>query len=75
MTVKVHEHSIEFSSGRRIHATDGFIGLTPEFVVGEGRDSETWSRHDKRPYLTRDDLIELAAHMIKRWTAFGTSIL
>ena len=70
---------IKLSSGRIIYANCGIIGLSPELEVREGYDGTvewpppTWNEYAK-PYLTADDMRELADLMIDRWQRFKASL-
>lgn len=63
--------NVIFITGKVKPANLGIIGLSPSLKVYEGYDGMFHSRKeeymDEDEYLTDDELVELADHMIKKW--------
>ena len=66
-----------FSTGKRVYANCGIVGMGPHLSVHEGSDGgicnadgalSDW--HQGVAVLTPAERIELADHMIERWQAF-----
>lgn len=61
---------IYFTTGKRMYAHSGIIGLTPDGIATEGYDGSLVDIFDDKG-MTAAERAELAEHMIKKWQAFG----
>ena len=74
--MKIIDDEIIFSSGRCRNANMGIIGIGPKLNVTGGYDDGLYSDeleefiYDDQEILRKDDLVELADHMIMRWKKF-----
>lgn len=73
--MKLDEDRLVFSSGKRIYAYGGVIGLTPDLVPKGGFDDhfppvEGDEDEEDGSYLTHDECVELADYMLVQWTRF-----
>jgi hypothetical protein len=71
ITVKGDE--IEFSSGRKMYANNGIVGISPNLEVFEGYDGDVYVMDNKGKYsheLTDKEAIELANYMLVLWSRF-----
>lgn len=59
-----------FSSGRKLYANRGILGIDPEGNTFDGYDS-SWDERDFRPRengpMTKEERHEIADEMIARW--------
>ena len=63
-----NEDEIEFeTTGRRLYANAGIIGLSEDLVPHEGYDGDLEESED---YLKPKEMIELAEYMIGLWTRY-----
>lgn len=81
--VKVEGDKLIFSSGRTAYANNGIVGLSPKLHPSHGYDGSLgWEATEERDEdygedpndLMDADMIELADHMIERWTAFKNKL-
>jgi hypothetical protein len=54
----------ELSTGKKVYAGFGVIGISPDNTIYEGFDSRL---HDHQKELTNAEIIELAEYMQERW--------
>ncbi len=66
----------EFSSGRKMYAHWGIIGIDEDLRLSEGYDGGIgYPGNETRPSeFTPDDMRELADELIRRWTAFREAL-
>lgn len=55
----------EFTTGTKLRANCGYIGLNPFFTISEGYDGEMDADN-----FTRLEMIEMAEYMIELWREF-----
>ena len=67
--MKIEGDDLVFSSGNTLYANCGIVGLGPGGRIGGGYDGMIHEPDDVAPYLSNDDLRELADHMVAAWTA------
>lgn len=69
--------TITFSTGKETYANCGIIGLSPKLSISEGYDSGLWTREYDEEFeeFTREELTEIADHMIERWQNFRESVV
>lgn len=67
---------ITFSTGKKESVNLGIIGLDPKLNLTEGYDSELWAREYDEEFeeFTREELVEIADHMLERWQKFRESV-
>lgn len=68
---------IVFSSGRRLHANCGIVGIDSELEISEGYDGGiAYYVNDPGPHnqFSGDDMRELADLMIARWQRFKAAV-
>ena len=79
MKVNVENGEIEsilFSSGRRIEPVMGVIGIGYDLELYSGSDETLYAAtpddeyRDKRRFISAEDCVELADHMIATWQRF-----
>jgi hypothetical protein len=71
MKIDVDKCEITFSTGKKVFAYRGIIGLTPCGDVTEGYDGELYPQDSDQPSLTAAECVELANHMTEQWRLFG----
>ncbi len=79
----IEEDTVTFSSGHKMYANCGIVGLAPDLKLYEGYDGSiiVWYS-DGTPYewdtgegsFSKTDFIELADMMIERWNQFRAKV-
>ena len=78
--MKIEGDDVIFSTGTIKRANRGIIGLGHDKTISEGYDGDLhspkqdWQDDDDYEGLSKDEQIELADYMIKRWEEFKASI-
>jgi len=73
--MKIDGDTITFSSGRTAYANRGIIGINPELELSEGYDGGIdWPNGWRENPLTKEDVSELADHMIGLWQKFKETL-
>lgn len=62
--LKIDGNTVTFSSGRKVYANNGIIGLSPDLRVSEGYDGG----FDED--LTLYERVELGKYMVDKWMQF-----
>lgn len=73
--MQIEGDDVIFSTGKRMSANCGVIGISPKGGVTEGWDGgffdpEAAAKWDEDPELTPSECVELADYMIERWQEF-----
>jgi hypothetical protein len=77
--MKIESDEVTFSSGRKMYANLGIIGLSPDLELSQGYDRSIdwpfpeWRDKDERAperQIDAQDMRELADYMIAQWTSF-----
>ncbi len=69
----INEQTLIFSTGRRVSALRGVIGISPYLEVFQGHDGILIPKEaflDDNDALTDAERIELADYMIEQWNKF-----
>jgi hypothetical protein len=67
--MQIQNNRIIFLTGKRIYSNNGIIGLSPKLEVTEGYDGDIEIED-----LTKEERLELAEYMLKKWTEFRNTI-
>jgi len=67
--MRIDGDTVVFSTGRRVYANCGIIGLNPDLKVSEGYDG----LFNDGDGLIAEERKELAAYMIEQWKKFAGS--
>ncbi len=70
---KIKDQSLIFSTGRRVSAQRGVIGISPSLEVFQGHGGILIPSEpllDDNDSLTNQECVELADFMIEQWQAF-----
>ncbi len=72
--MKIEGDDLVFSTGKRVYANNGIIGLGPDLDISGGYDQGIYYPDANCEDLSKQELIELADHMITKWQEFKVAV-
>lgn len=67
--MKIDGDDLIFSTGKKVYANNGIIGISPSGEISEGYDGDIDTEN-----LTPEEKLELANYMLVKWESFKLSL-